>query len=363
DEEIAKSALAGINARHWSQDAEDALVRNTVSVPIELAGRIRGAVILEANSDGMLLVTNRALGRLLLSTLLLTFGLAAGLWFFATRLSRRVQRLSSAVSRAMDDTANPGTLPLIDDRDELGELARNNAHLLKAISNYTNYLQKLAGRLSHELKTPLAITRSSLDNLVSQDLNEEASRYVERAREGLDRQAAIVSAMSEASRLEATVETAEWEVVDLVLVIGNCVDAYRGVYTGRDIQFKHTDSQVHLRCAPEMLAQALDKLVENAMSLTGSSDQVRILLERGENDCRITVANSGSHLPDMLPEQLFDSLVTMREKSGGRHLGLGLYIVRLVAEAHGGSVRAGNLASENGVEFVITLPAAKEDLV
>ncbi|MFT5139828.1 MAG: two-component system sensor histidine kinase ChvG, partial [Rhodothermales bacterium] len=42
DEEIAKSALAGINARHWSQDAEDALVRNTVSVPIELAGRIRG---------------------------------------------------------------------------------------------------------------------------------------------------------------------------------------------------------------------------------------------------------------------------------------------------------------------------------
>jgi two-component system sensor histidine kinase ChvG len=363
DEEIAGSALAGNDARHWSQDEEDALVRNSVSVPIELSGKVRGAVIIEANSDGMLLVTNRALGRLLLSTLLLTFGLAAGLWFFASRLSRRVQRLSSAVSRAMDDTANPGVLPMTADRDELGELARNNAHLLKAISNYTNYLQKLAGRLSHELKTPLAITRSSLDNLVSQELNEEASRYVERAREGLDRQAAIVSAMSEASRLEATVESAEWEVVNLVSVIGHCVDAYRGVYPGRDIRFEVTNSPITLRCAPDMLAQALDKLVENAMSLSGPSDQVEVRLEYMENDCLISVINSGTRLPDMLPEQLFDSLVTMREKSGGRHLGLGLYIVRLVAEAHGGHVRAGNLKADSGVEFVITLPLGIEATV
>jgi dedicated sortase system histidine kinase len=359
DEEIAASALDGNEARHWSQDAEDALVRNTVSVPIELAGKIRGAVILEANSDGMLLVTNRALGRLLLSTLLLTFGLAAGLWFFATRLSRRVQKLSSAVSQAMDDTANPGELPLTDDRDELGELARNNAHLLKAISNYTNYLQKLAGRLSHELKTPLAITRSSLDNLVSQDLSPDASRYVDRAREGLDRQAAIVSAMSEASRLEAAVESADWEVVDLVSVIGHCADAYRGVYPDRHIQFEHADEHINLRCAPDMLAQALDKLVENAMSLTGPKDKVQISLSRNTNECRISVSNTGSSLPDLLPEQLFDSLVTMREKSGGRHLGLGLYIVRLVAEAHGGTVGAGNLDENTGVEFVISLPVTK----
>ena len=53
--------------------------------------------------------------------------------------------------------------------DELGELARNTEKLLKAVAEYTNYLQKLAGRLSHELKTPIAITRSSLENLASQD--------------------------------------------------------------------------------------------------------------------------------------------------------------------------------------------------
>lgn len=355
DEAILSTAISGEDATHWGQDEDNALVRSTVAVPVELAGKIRGAVMIEANSDGMLLVTNRALGRLLLATLLLTLGLAAGLWFFATRLSRRVQRLSGAVSKAMDDTGNPGSLPLTTDKDELGELARNNARLLKAIANYTGYLQKLAGRLSHELKTPLAITRSSLDNLVSQDLDEESSRYVRRAREGLDRQAAIVRAMSEASRLEAAVESADWLEVSLVDVVGDCVEAYRGVHPGRDIRFEHAGGACKMRCAPDLLAQALDKLVENAISLTGDKDSISVGLDCRDNSCELSVRNSGTHLPDLLPEQLFDSLVSMREEGDGRHLGLGLHIVKLVAEAHGGSVNARNLESDRGVEFTIHL--------
>ena len=68
--------------------------------------------------------------------------------------------------------------------------------------------------------------------------------------------------------------------------------------------------------------------------------------------------NSGSHLPDVLQEQLFDSLVSHRPTSkGGQHLGLGLYIVRLVAEAHGGKVSARNLPDDQGVEFTMRLPA------
>jgi signal transduction histidine kinase len=355
DEPLVQSALSGSDAQHWGQDPDSALVRSSVAVPIEIQGRVRGAVVIEANSDGMLLVTNRALGRLLLSTLLLTFGLALGLWFFATRLSRRVQRLSSAVSEAMDETGKPGALPLTEDRDELGELARNNARLLKAVSNYTGYLQKLAGRLSHELKTPLAITRSSLDNLVSQELGEEAGRYVQRAREGLDRQAAIVGAMSEANRLEAAVASADWETVDLVAVLGHCVEAYRGVYPGREISFEYSESPCHWCCAPELVAQALDKLVENAVSLTGTEDEVRVTIDRNARECLIGVKNTGTRLPDVFPEQLFDSLVSLRQEGGGRHLGLGLHIVRLVAEAHGGKASARNLASGDGVEFTIHL--------
>jgi signal transduction histidine kinase len=356
DEPLVAQALGGADGRHWGQDPDNALVRSTVAVPVLIDGAIRGAVVLEANSDGMLLVTNRALGRLLLSTLLLTVVLVAGLWFFASRLSRRVQRLSGAVSEAMDEWGQTPALPLTADQDELGELARNNARLLRAVAGYTQYLQKLAGRLSHELKTPLAITRSSLDNLASQDLGAEAGRYLQRAREGLDRQAAIVRAMSEANRLEAAVGSADWERVDLAALGAECVDAYRGVHPERSIGFEHAGGACECRCAPDLLTQALDKLVENAVSLTGSDDDIAVGLDCNPELCALYVRNTGTQLPDVPPDQLFDSLVSLREADGGHHLGLGLHIVKLVAAAHGGSAQARNL--DDGVEFRILLPRA-----
>ncbi len=354
---VISKALAGEDAISWTHDLETAVVWNTIAVPVVLEGEVHGAVVMQSSSDGLLLVTNRALSRLLFTTLALTFGLAAGLWYFATRLSGRVQRLSGAVSRAMEGGVDLDILPLREDRDELGELARNNQKLLRAVANYSQYLQTLAGKLSHELKTPLAITRSSLDNLASQDLDDESRRFLERAQEGVSRQAAIVRAMSEASRLEAAIGVAEWEIVDLSGLVRRCAEGYRAVHPGRKLLLRVPDSETSTRCAPDLLAQALDKLVDNAMSLSGEADEVSLILRAGEGCFELCVRNTGSRLPRELQERLFDSLVSMREKRGAEpHLGLGLYIVRLVAEAHNGRVSAHELPGGAGVEFRITLP-------
>lgn len=354
---VVRRALAGVDAISWSQDLETAVVWNTVAVPVILQDDIHGAIVMQSASDGLLLVTSRALGRLLFTTLALTIGLAAGLWYFATRLSGRVQRLSGAVSRAMEDRVDLEALPLRNDRDELGELARNNQKLLRAVADYGQYLQTLAGRLSHELKTPLAITRSSLDNLGSQDLNAESRRFLERALEGVDRQAAIVRAMSEASRLEAAIGVADWETIDLAGLVRRCAEGYRAVHTDRTLLTSVPEHEIPFRCAPDLLAQALDKLVDNAMSLCGKEDKVSLILQAWDHGFELRVRNTGSRLPGELQERLFDSLVSVREKRGSNpHLGLGLYIVRLVAEAHNGHVSARNLPDGQGVEFLITLP-------
>ena len=351
-------ALAGGEGVSWSQEIDTAVVRNTAAVPVVLDGGIAGAVVVQSSSEGLLLVTNRALGRLLFTTLALALGLAAGLWYFASRLSRRVRRLSGAVSRAMEDRVEPESLPLRRDRDELGELARNNEKLLRAVADYSQYLQTLAGKLSHELKTPLAITRSSLDNLSSQDLDTDSRRFLERAREGVERQSAIVRAMSEASRLEAAIGAADWERVDLAELVGRCAAGYRTLYAGRKLSLQLPSTPLPMRCAPDLLAQALDKLVDNAFSLTGPDDEVAISLRRVANGCELAVRNSGSTLPDDFKERLFDSLVSVRARRGAEpHLGLGLYIVRLVVAAHGGEVSARNLPAGAGVEFLIRLRA------
>jgi signal transduction histidine kinase len=353
-----EGALAGVASASWSQDPDSAVVSNTVAVPVRIEGRELGAVVLKSTSDSLLLVTNRALGRLLLTTLIITFGLAGGLWWFATRLSQRVRRLGGAVSAAMERGIGTDVLPLRADRDELGELARNNERLLRAVADYNQYLQTLAGKLSHELKTPLAITRSSLENLSSRPLDDEARQFLERAQEGLERQAAIVRAMSEASRLEAAIRVAEWGSTDLGALLRHCAAGYRDVHPGRSIEAEVPEQPVVVHCAPELLTQALDKLVDNAVSLSETADRVVLSLAVSAGECRIAVRNTGTRLPRELQDRLFDSLVSLREKRGATpHLGLGLYIVRLVAAAHGGQVGARNLPGGAGVEFELRFPA------
>jgi len=365
DNDLVKTAIGGGEGSLWNRDADSAAVYNMVAAPVfdngetgaGAAGAPIGALVLETRSEGLLLMTNQALGRFSMIALMLVVALAAGLWLFASTLSRRVQKLSGAVSRAMDDDGRVADLPLTRAADELGDLARNTEKLLKAVAEHTGYLQKLASRLSHELKTPIAITRSSLENLASSELGPDARQYLARAREGLDRQAAIVAAMSEAQRLEGAVKTADWDEINLGKMLGHCVDGYRSVNPGRTINLGLPAETCKIRCAPDLIAQALDKLVDNAIGLSAQDCAIDITLRREEKACLICVANAGSRLPEVLHERLFDSLVSLRDKQdGNQHLGLGLHIVRLVAEAHGGRASAHNLPDGQGVEFTIRLP-------
>jgi signal transduction histidine kinase len=255
---------------------------------------------------------------------------------------------------------------LIGARDELGDLARSFSRLLDEAAAYTDYLRTLASKLSHELQTPLAIVKSSLDNLEHQALHADAQPYLARARDGAERLGAIVRAMSQASRMERAIASAEGEDFDLVAVVRGCVEGYRPLIEPRPLMSELPDVPLIMHGAPELIAQALDKLVDNARSFTPEQGWIRIALTRHGDGADIAVANSGPPLPPALHDRLFESLVSLRPSgaqkttdSAGRtdapHLGLGLYVVRLIAEAHRGGASASNLADGSGVEFLLHL--------
>ncbi|HST28267.1 MAG TPA: ATP-binding protein, partial [Rudaea sp.] len=106
------------------------------------------------------------------------------------------------------------------------------------------------------------------------------------------------------------------------------------------------------------IAQALDKLVDNARGFAPETGWIRIALHTTADGARIAVANSGPPLPPAMQDRLFDSLVSVREGSTRGetpHLGFGLFVVRLIAQAHRGSANAHNLEDGSGVEFVLEL--------
>ena len=113
-----------------------------------------------------------------------------------------------------------------------------------------------------------------------------------------------------------------------------------------------------LHGAPELIAQALDKLLDNARSFTPLDGWIRVSLHALPDGAAIEVANAGPPLPQAMQGRLFEALVSVRagaHPDEAPHLGLGLTIVRLVAALHGGEAGAHNLDGDAGVAFTLLL--------
>ncbi|MGD8975982.1 MAG: ATP-binding protein [Gammaproteobacteria bacterium] len=315
-------------------------------------------LIAEEDSERILSLTDRAASKLFVSSFAISLSAAALLLGFAAWLSWRIRRLSRAAREALA-TENPRLQGLPEDRsrDELGELSRNFSRLLGQIGEYNDYLQNLGSRLTHELRTPMTVVRTSLENLQAEPGD---PRYLRRARQGMDRLQAMVVALGAATRMEQIMASAETERFDLAGLLRELGAALQTAHPDRDLQLRLMAGPCRMTGAPDLVAQMVDKLVENALDFCPPDGRIWVGLAADGDDWLLEVGNTGSRLPPGAAGRLFDSMTSVRDDDPGRpHLGLGLYIVRLVARHHQGSVHGENLEEGDGVRFVVRLPAAR----
>ena len=354
------AALQGTPGTRTRRTQDDRAVVMSAAHPIWAGDEVVGAVIAEETTNPIASMRSAALERLLLLTLASFTGVAALLIAYATRLSMRIRRLRDEAESAIDARGRITRLASGSGAaDEIGDLSRSFSAVLERLAQHHAYLESMAGRLSHELRTPIAVVRSSLENLKLAPAAAEARRYIERAEEGLQRLNRILERMAEASRLEQSLSVAERERYDLVPVVRGCVEGYRLAYPKATFSLDLPAQSVEVTGAPDLAAQLLDKLVENAVDFSDGGEPVSVALANGGDDALLTVANSGPPLPDGMRTRLFDSMVSVRESRGGGapHLGLGLYVARLIAEFHGGSIVAANLQGGAGVAVRVRMPA------
>jgi two-component system, OmpR family, sensor histidine kinase ChvG len=355
-------ALQGTPGSRTRRTADGRAVVVSAAHPVWNRDEVAGAVVVEETTNPIASLRSEALERLLALTLTVFLGAAALLIGYATWLSHRIRRLRDEAEGAIDARGRIARLTAGSNAgDEIGDLSRSFSGMLARLAQYHIYLESMAGRLSHELRTPIAVVRSSLENLRLAATPEEARTYVERAEQGLARLTTILQRMSEATRLEQSLRSAERERFDLTALVRGCVDGYRSAY--RDTPFALELPGVALEVAggADLAAQLLDKLVENAVEFSRAGEPVRIVLEAGEGAALLRVENRGPPLPAEMRGRLFDSMVSLRSERGGQapHLGLGLYVARLIAEFHGGTIEARDLPAGDGVAVRVRLPLAR----
>jgi dedicated sortase system histidine kinase len=347
------AALQGAAATRVRKTRDDRAVVVSAAQPIWVGDEVHGAVVVEQTTNRIASLRNDALERLLLATLAAFVLVGAVLLWFATRISGRIRRLADEAEAAIDARGRVTRLTTASGAaDEIGDLSRSFSTVLERLARYNAYLEALAGRLSHELRTPVAVVRSSLENLHAARTPAESRVYVERAEEGLARLAKILARMTEASRLEQGLSSAARERFDACAVVRGCVEGYRLAYGNRVFELSVPQEPAPVLGAPDLLAQMLDKLVENAVDFAAEGTAVRVRLAAEPGRVRVRVENQGPALPAAILDSHFDSMVSLREeRAGGEpHLGLGLYIARLIAEFHGGTLRAESVAGGAALE-------------
>ena len=372
------AALQGTPATRTRRTQDGLAVVMSAAHPIWSGDEVVGAVVAEETTNPIASLRSAALERLLLVTLASFTLVAALLITYATRLSVRIRRLRDEAESAIDARGRITRLAAGSEAaDEIGDLSRSFSAVLGRLAQHHTYLESMAGRLSHELRTPIAVVRSSLENLklapgaldarhpASPDAGHPASadarRYIERAEEGLQRLSRILDRMIEASRLEQSLAVAERERYDLVPVVRGCVEGYRLAYPQARFNLELPSHSTEVQGAADLAAQLLDKLVENAVDFSSGGEPVRVALDNGDGAAVLTVANKGPLLPAGARARLFESMISVREgrnAAGTPHLGLGLYVARLIAEFHGGSILAANLPAGDGVAIRVRMPAA-----
>lgn len=327
--------------------------------PILANGEIMGAVVVDQNMNGLRTFRNQAMETLFNTMLAVMLVVTLGLFFSASRISSRIRRLRNQAEGIIGETGRvQNTIIPTRNSDEIGDLSRSFSNIVERLTQYTGYLENMSSRLSHELRTPVTVVRSSLENLGLTASDHESAVYIERAEEGIKRLNLILTNMSEATRLEQMLQTSEKEKIDLSKVLPGCVEGYKLAYPETKFDLDISQQPIFINGVPEYIAQLLDKLIANAVEFSYEDQSITVFCRALRDHAIIKVSNAGPYLPEEMKGRLFESMISVRpqEKQDQPHLGMGLHIARLITEFHGGQIYAENRQDREGVVITAVMP-------
>ena len=301
-----------------------------------------------------LVPTDRMLDRL--GLVMLLFGLAgmitAGLagWAVAHNGLRPVRRLTAAVEEiARTERLDP--IP-VEGRDEVARLSTAFNAMLTALSASQARQRQLVADAGHELRTPLTSLRTNLDLLAQADTSAALSPQSRKelladVRAQISEMTTLIGDLVELAREGPATPAAE--PVELAAVVSQAVTRVRR--RNSTVEFDVHTEPWWVTGDPAALERAITNLLDNAAKWSPAGGRVSVRLSRGT--VRVTDQGRGINSDDL--PHVFDRFYRSTESRGMPGSGLGLSIVKAVAERHGGCVRAGS-APEGGAAFWFEVP-------
>ncbi|MFT7470036.1 MAG: two-component system sensor histidine kinase ChvG, partial [Candidatus Pseudothioglobus sp.] len=363
DDSVVRDSLAGQPSyqRRYTKSEGEVI---TAAHPIVAENKIIGTVVLKQNTNRILELRRDGLVRIVNFSVLALFIFAALILAFSVHLTRRIRKLGAEATNAIDKYGRLRTNQLRSETtagDEIGDLARSISSMLSRLHQHNQFLENMPRTLRHEINNPLNTLSTSLQNLEGENSDEAKARYLASAKRGVNRIGMIVQNLADAASLEDALDAEELEVIDLHKMVESYLGNCRAASPERKFEYRGTQRQVFSEVSDYRIEQMLDKLIDNAVDFSRPGSAIIIGLTIDANNLTLFVTNHGPTIPANMIDNIFDSMVSVRDSNPDNrlHFGIGLYVVRIIAEHHGGKASAVNLLNGNGVTIRVVLPLYK----
>ena len=279
---------------------------------------------------------------------------------FNERAERLVVGVAAQAAVAIDNARlYEGLKKAAEEREQLLEAERSARAEAERVSIMKD---EFLATLSHELRTPLNAILGWAQILGTSRTEEDLNQGVDAIQRNARAQTQLIEDLLDMSRIISGKVRLDVQWTDLASVVDAAVDSVRPSADAKGIRLRRIiDPHAGpVSGDPTRLQQIVWNLLSNAIKFTPKGGKVDVLLERVNSHLEITVRDSGVGInPEFLPyvfERFRQADSSTTRAFGG--LGLGLSIVKQLAELHGGTVRAKSTGENQGATFSVSLPLA-----
>lgn len=352
--DVHLTLIGKYGARSTLADPDDPLSSVLyVAAPIWIDGRRAGVLTVCKPTTNINNFLRRVKPQLFRVAVAAFAGAAVLSYLVALWITRPIKRLT-AYAEAIHD-GRQALFPALD-RTEIGDMGRALDKMQTALEGKA-YIEQYVQKLTHEVKSPLSAIRGAAELIEEAMPAERRAQFLSNIRTEANRIQTIVDRMLELAALEARKKLSRPERVELDALLKTVIESKRPMLSRKRIELTYDPYPgASVNGDPFLLHQAIANMIQNAIDFSTPDGHIHLGVTRASSVVEIVVADNGSTIPAYAQEKIFDKFFSLqRPDSGKKSTGLGLNLVKEVAQLHQGDIRLEN-RSPHGVTATLSLP-------
>ncbi|TNF18274.1 MAG: HAMP domain-containing histidine kinase [Rhodobacteraceae bacterium] len=287
--------------------------------------------------------------------LMLTFG-----YFLSRQSLERLREIETALDRAAEgDIA--ARIPETGGNMQIDRVARHMNRHLDRLARLMTTTRDTAAAVAHDLKSPLARAYLTLGRARDRlDAGQDPRREIEDTQGELGQMRAMFDTYLQLARIEAGTDEARLPPVDLGGVLDDLAETYALVAedAGQSLLYRRDRAvPCEIEGDTAMLQQMIMNLLQNAVTHGGAGNRIALSLERDEDRVRLRVADTGPGIPEAARAAVFEPFRRLDPSRSTPGSGLGLALIRAIAERHGATIGLSDNAP--GLRVEVVFPARR----